>query len=303
MKMWMIYDREGLARNKDYVTLYETACAPYGIEVEAVYDDCVKKRITGGETPVFALVRTINPEVNRFFEQKKIPVFNSYLVSQICNDKGKTLTYLKETVFCVPSLSFCCLDLSYICGQDKEGLRTQFLECFEYSTHEEQERRLITQAEDFVLKSVTGHGGSQVFSLFHERDRIMKEMQGQEFVLQPMVQTGSPGRDLRVYVIGQEIIAAVMRSSAGDFRANYSRGAEVSLHPLDTGQKEIVRRVIRKFDFGMAGIDFILDKEGKMVLNEIEDVVGARMLYQCAPEINIVTQYVRYLVKEKLHIV
>lgn len=303
MKMWMVYDREGLAKNKDYVTLYETACAPYGIGVEAVYGDCVKKRITGGETPVFALVRTIDPELNRFFEGCNIPVFNPYLVSQICNDKGKTLAYLKETVFSVPSLSFGCTDISYILGQDRESLRTYFLECFDYSTHEEQERLLIRRAEDFVLKAVNGHGGSQVFSFSNERDRIMREMPDQDFVIQPMVQTGSPGRDLRVYVIGQEIIAAVMRSSMEDFRANYSRGAEVSLYPLAASQKEIVQRVIKKFDFGMAGIDFILDQEDQMILNEIEDVVGARMLYRCAPEIDIVTQYVRYVVKEKLHIV
>lgn len=303
MKMWMIYDREGLARNRDYITLYEAACAPYGIEVETVYAHHVRGRITGSETPVFALVRTIEPELNLFLEEHGIPVFNSYQVSRICNDKGKTLSYLKETVLCVPSLSFAHSDLSCVLGQEKEELRTYFLERFKYSTYEEQERMLIRQAEDFVVKAVNGHGGSQVFSLFCESDRIRKEMPEQDFVLQPMVRTDMPGRDLRVYVIGQEIVAAVMRSCAGDFRANYSRGAAVSLYSLASSQMETVRRVISKFDFGMAGIDFILDDGENMILNEIEDVVGARMLYRCAPEFDIVREYVRYLVEEKLHIV
>lgn len=303
MKMWMVYDREGLAKNKDYVTLYETACARYGIRVEAVYDQCVRERITGGETPVFVLVRTIDPELNRFLEEKGIPVFNPYRVSQICNDKGKTLDYLKEILFSVPSISFYYSDLAYVLEQDTESLRAYFGKHFKYSTHEEQERLLIRQAEDFVLKAVDGHGGKQVYSLCQERDRIMREMQGKDFVLQPMIPTGGRSRDLRVYVIGREIVAAVERSSEGDFRANYSRGANVSLYPLSDVQKEMVYRVINKFDFGMAGIDFILDQEGRMILNEIEDVVGARMLYRCAPEIDIVRQYVRYLVKEKLHIV
>lgn len=299
----MVYDREGLAGNRAYVALYEAACAQYEIRVQVVYDQCVRERITGGETPVFVLVRTINPGLNRFLEEKGIPVFNSYRVSCLCNDKGKTLAYLKEMVFCVPSISVSYLELPYVLEQDKESLRAYFEKHFNYSTHEEQERPLIRQAEDFVLKAVDGHGGGQVYSVGQERERIMREMKEKDFVLQPMIPTGERSRDLRVYVIGKGIIAAVERSSEGDFRANYSRGAEVSLYALNEFQKEIVHRVIKEFEFGMAGIDFILDVDGRMILNEIEDVVGARMLYRCAPQINIVSQYIRYLVEEKPYIV
>lgn len=302
MEMWMVYDREGLSKNQDYVALYKDACTPYGIRVEAVYGECARSRITSGERPVFVLVRTIDPGLNRFFEEKGIPVFNPYEVSRICNDKGTTLAYLKESVLSVPSLSFQSSDMAHVLQMKKENLRTYFLKQFGYSTYEEQERFFIEQAEDFVLKAVSGHGGSQVYSAYREKDRIMREMSGQNFVLQPMVQTGRKSRDVRVYVIGREIVAAVMRSSEEDFRANYSRGAEVSLYPLDAKQREQVDRIIKKFDFGMAGIDFILDEDDRMILNEIEDVVGARMLYRCAPQIDIVAQYVRYLVKEKLHI-
>ena len=39
-----------------------------------------------------------------------------------------------------------------------------------------------------------------------------------------------------------------------------------------------VRQVTDRFDFGLAGIDFIFDR-GQPVFNEIEDAVGTRMLY------------------------
>lgn len=50
----------------------------------------------------------------------------------------------------------------------------------------------------------------------------------------------------------------------------------------------------------MAGIDFLFDTDGQIVLNEIEDVAGARMLYACAPELDIVHEYVKYVLEERL---
>ena len=41
---------------------------------------------------------------------------------------------------------------------------------------------------------------------------------------------------------------------------------------------DYVNQVVQVFDFGMVGIDFILDENNHWLLNEIEDVVGARML-------------------------
>lgn len=50
---------------------------------------------------------------------------------------------------------------------------------------------------------------------------------------------------------------------------------------------------MRHFTFGLVGIDLIYDN-GHPVLNEIEDVVGARMLY-AHTEINLVGRYIDYI--------
>jgi len=55
--------------------------------------------------------------------------------------------------------------------------------------------------------------------------------------------------------------------------------------------------MIDLFEFDMVGIDFILDDNGNLVFNEIEDVVGARMLYQCS-DIDIVKEYLSYISKK-----
>ena len=69
---------------------------------------------------------------------------------------------------------------------------------------------------------------------------------------------------------------------------------------LTPEQIEEVNRITACFTFGMAGIDFLFDTDGQIVLNEIEDVAGARMLYACAPELDIVHEYVKYVLEERL---
>jgi gamma-F420-2:alpha-L-glutamate ligase len=165
-----------------------------------------------------------------------------------------------------------------------------------------------------VIKAVDGHGGSQVF-LINERqnnnpeegietlDYSGEEMDGvrqyilngigsSDVVIQPF--TGSRCQDLRVYVIGKEIIAAVLRTAASGFKSNYSLGGEVRLYELSEQELVIVNIIIDEFDFGLVGIDFIIGDNGELIFNEIEDVVGARMLYQTS-EINIVERYLSYI--------
>jgi gamma-F420-2:alpha-L-glutamate ligase len=50
-----------------------------------------------------------------------------------------------------------------------------------------------------------------------------------------------------------------------------------------------------KFAFDFVGVDFIRD-EGKWILNEIEDVVGSRMLYKTA-NIDVADLYLKHVAK------
>ncbi len=63
----------------------------------------------------------------------------------------------------------------------------------------------------------------------------------------------------------------------------------------------MVEEICRLFDFGLAGIDFIVEEGGSLVFNEIEDVVGARMLYQCCPDIRLLDRYFLFIRDKILH--
>ncbi len=153
MVIWMVYDAAGLKRNAGYVSLFQRHCQPYGAEVEAVLDVEVRRKSLAGERPVCAFVRTICPEINRFLEEQGIPVFNSSEVSYLCNHKGRTLAYLRNRVFCVPSITVTRGELSHILDMDVPGVRGYFQSHFPYSAFEERERSIVGRAEDFVVKT------------------------------------------------------------------------------------------------------------------------------------------------------
>jgi glutathione synthase/RimK-type ligase-like ATP-grasp enzyme len=77
-----------------------------------------------------------------------------------------------------------------------------------------------------------------------------------------------------------EILAPMLRHSSQDFRSNFTLGGTASLHTLSKEEKDLVNKVIKCMPKGAlyVGIDFIFDEDA-MFLNEIEDIVGSRMLY------------------------
>ncbi len=107
------------------------------------------------------------------------------------------------------------------------------------------------------------------------------------------------GRDVRVYVVGNRITAAVLRTSGTDFRSNYCLGGSVELYHLTEAERRLTERVMAQFSIGMAGIDFIFHN-GSMVFNEIEDMAGARGLYSLT-DYDIVDDYIGYIKEECIH--
>lgn len=268
MRAWLIYDEQGAERNKDYIRMHEQIGKQFDIDFEL----CIKERDIWceHELPDFAIVRTIDPLLTKRIEHLGVPVFNNGMVSEICNHKGKTIQYVKENTK-VPVIDTVILN--------GEKLTPYFLQ-----SH-----------SGCVVKSVDGHGGSEVFRTDDDPERIYSILNRKECVLQPFVGQGS---DIRVYVIGRQIIGAVQRISRDGFHSNFSLGGSVSLIKPDKTLTNYVEQICNVFSFGMVGIDFIIDRE-QYILNEIEDVVGARMLYQCDPEIQLLERYFTFI-QEKL---
>lgn len=274
---WLIYDEERAAVNRSYIQMHQEAGAGFGIRFQLLFPEKARQILRMDplpELPDFAIVRTVCPQLSGELERFQIPVFNPASVSRICNDKGKTIEYVKA-------------------GSDVPVIPT-----VRYDNRELSEE-LLHKYTDHVIKAVDGHGGRQVFRTHDPYPLIRQGIAASDFVIQPFIRGG--GKDVRVYVIGREIVGAIERTSQNGFKSNFSLGGRVRPYPLDREEKQLVEAVCGLFDFGMAGIDFILDEEGAFILNEIEDVVGARMLYQCQPDVKLLERYFAFILEKILH--
>lgn len=130
-----------------------------------------------------------------------------------------------------------------------------------------------------VLKTVDGHGGKEVFlcDSTEEAADVLSSLDGRRIICQPYVESGST--DVRVFMLGDEVLGAVKRSGRESFKSNYTLGGSIDKFELAAWQEREVIRIAKALKSDYIGIDFLLLPDGSWMLNEIEDPVGARSLY------------------------
>ncbi|MEN6471365.1 MAG: ATP-grasp domain-containing protein [Clostridiaceae bacterium] len=275
MKGALFYEGFEAGRNRYYIDLYFKACEKRGISLRVF----LLERLSFGvrdhepflfydgapfELPDFAVMRLREPLLSRQLECMGVKTFNSSAVCELTNDKRRTYQFAQ-------TLGLPMMD-------------TWFLT---------QNGAVPALPYPVVIKSARGFGGHEVRlaqSEFELRE-AMKSFSSEGAVAQSLA--SDAGKDLRVYVVGNKIACAMLRTSKGDFRSNFGLGGSAAPYALNARETDMVNRVLEHMELGLAGIDFVFHR-GEAVFNEIEDVVGARMLYRYT-EIDIVDRYVGHI--------
>lgn len=245
MTGYLIYDPAGWERNRWFAGELCRHAEENGICLQPLLAKSAS--VSFPEKPDFAIIRTINPTLTKHIERMGVRTFNNSLTAKTGNDKW--LTYLLCRKLNIPTMDtfrdFCSLG-KYPC----------------------------------VIKSTDGHGGSEVFLAENATERECAERFLQEkkktYIFQPLCD--SPGIDRRLYLMGNRLLACVERHSKTDFRSNFSLGGSAVTVPVQAKQLEIAQRLQSVLKSDYIGVDFICHR-GQWLLNEVEDVVGARMLY------------------------
>ncbi len=254
---WLLYADEDYALNRDFASMMEQEGQRRRIAVKTVLLSQWKALLAQGEGnyPGFVISRQRDASISRHLENLGIPVYNNAKVCEVCNDKRNTHHFLQG----LPMLK--TWDLGVSATSPPQG--THF---------------------PVILKPACSHGGDRVLWVETPEEwaaaasRILPE---------PLIQqeiASDYGRDLRIYVVFGQIIAAVMRTAKEGFISNYKRGGQVALHRVTPQERWLLEQVIAHFSQAdaplcFAGVDFLYD-HGEPVVSEVEDVVGSRMLYQ-----------------------
>ncbi len=257
MNGWLVYERDNIQRNQFFVDRWMQAGARRGIALQLVTTDVIRMGVMDGalflsdaegNVPDFLVMRAQYQRLSEHAEQMGIPVYNNARVSRFCNDKRRTHQLLSSLV---PMM-----DTAFVLSETRN--------CpFPYPV---------------VVKASHACGGRQVHMAKDDASfrAALAALSPDSAVVQPLCDT--PGRDVRVYVLGDRIVGAMLRHSESDFRSNVGLGGGSRPYEMDDVLLGHVDRIRGLFRFGLVGVDFLFDK-GRLVFNEIEDAVGTRMLY------------------------
>ncbi|BBG25394.1 Tetrahydromethanopterin:alpha-L-glutamate ligase [Sulfuracidifex tepidarius] len=70
-----------------------------------------------------------------------------------------------------------------------------------------------------------------------------------------------PDRDIRVFVVGDEVIGSIFRFSNGSWKTNVAQGAVAQMLTISSEIKEIGLKVVKAMKMDYAGIDVVEDTE------------------------------------------
>lgn len=285
---YLIYQQEEGIKNREFIRMFQNAGKEWSISFCMVR----KEEYLTKPLPDLVLNRTRDPLVSRWYEKQGIPVFHTEDIVRLGNDKAAALRFLEET-------------LPDSVRRERWRPRGFAVTPHPGRTLEQWKKEIqdqIGEVSDVVLKTADGHGGQEVLLLPGDPvtyrsvwEEACRRFEGRKLLCQQWID--SRQRDLRIYVLGGEIYAAVLRQGRADFRSNFSLGGEVGIFPLTSQQREYIEQFIKAFGVGhlaMAGIDFLIDRTGNLIFNELEEMVGSRMLYQCSSK-DIVRDFVFWL--------
>ncbi len=262
---WLLYNTGDFEQNRMFVSHIQDKGKAVGLSLEIVLTENFE--LSTERLPDFVISRQRDYRLNQRLEDDHVPVFNSSKVSKICNDKRNTHRFLEG----LPQM------------------RTQIVDAEHPDTPESMPFPL-------VVKPVNGHGGDRVMLVNNktEMENALSEILPQPALLQEPA--SEAGKDLRVFVLFGRIVASVMRTARDGIVSNFKRGGSVELHALTDAEEALAQQVIRRFaehgaPLSFAGVD-LLYHHGAPVINEVEDVVGSRMLYKVS-DIDVIDLYIR----------
>jgi RimK family alpha-L-glutamate ligase len=152
---------------------------------------------------------------------------------------------------------------------------------------------------DVVIKPLFGSEGrgmvrvadpETAWRVFRTLERVQAVMYLQQFVRHP-------GWDLRAFIVGGRILAAMRRHARDDWRTNVAQGGRAEPVRLSAAEEELAVRAAAAVGAPVAGVDLLPGSDGEMYVIEVNAVPGWRALAPVTG-VDVAAELVRFFAKE-----
>lgn len=293
LKGWIIIN--GSLKTESFLEMadvYKAAAEEEGVTLEVVFNNELLIGIQEGKLflkgeqvivrPEFILFLDKDLHLAKQLEALGFRVFNSASVIEKCDNKALTFQVLAGEEIPMPKTLIAPLVYE---GMLEEG--------GEYI--DQIEKHL---GYPHIIKESFGSFGEQVY-LIHNREELKarrKQLINKPHLYQEFI-SSSNGKDVRVYVVGGEVVASMLRSSDNDFRANVAIGGKAIQYMPPERFTQLAVKICTVLQADFAGIDLLFGEDGNPILCEVNSNAHIKAIMTCTG-VNIAQKIIQYIKKE-----
>jgi len=209
-----------------------------------------------------------------------VPVINKFVVANNCGNKMITSLLLKKHNVPTPKTYFSFSSETALENLERVGY-------------------------PMVIKPVIGSWGRGVMAL-KDRDVADAIIEVRElsdgpldriYYLQEMVKR--PPRDIRAIAVGDQVVAAMYRTSTGGFKTNIALGAEPVPCEITKELEDICFKASKAVGGGILGVDLMEDEKRGLLVHEVNNTVEFKGLAKVAKK-NIPKEMIDFAVKSAI---
>ncbi len=267
---WLVVN--GFLASQKFEELYgflSRAAARRGITLKTVTTVALTAEVEAGfremALPDFVLFWDKDVYLARRLEQEGLRVFNSAEAIALCDNKILTALCLRGAV---PTPRTVPAPKTF------EGVG------YTDTTFLSEAIRLL--GLPLVMKEAYGSFGQQVYLVHSEEEAvaILGRMGSRECLMQECI-ASSYGRDVRINVVGDRVISAMLRYSETDFRSNITAGGRMQAYEPSEVQKAAALAACRAIGLDFAGVDVLFGPDGAPIVCEVNSNPHFKSSYDC----------------------
>lgn len=216
----------------------------------------------------------------RYLEYLGYRVFNSSRAIEACDDKSLTHLILQNAGIPMPK--------TVVAPMTFEGIG--------YTNYHFTNQVIGTLGFPMIVKECFGSFGQQVY-LIHNQEEMLNKLKWigtKPILFQEYIQS-SFARDIRLNVVGDQVVAAMYRySENGDFRANITNGGKMKPYVPTKEQEALALSCCKELGLDFAGVDLLFGEKEEPIVCEVNSNAHFKNIYDCT-KINVADNIMEYI--------
>ena len=253
MKGWLIVN--SFMNSDKFINLYEMLCLAFkkhhvSLEIKTASDISLEVGKEINNKPDFAIFWDKDIYLAERLETAGIRLFNSSKAILLCDNKILMYQELAKKGVRIPK--------TYIAPKTFEGLG--------YTKRDFVNNVVKEIGFPLIIKEAYGSFGEQVYlaEYLGSLNQIIDRIGYKDFLMQEFIKE-SKGKDVRMNIVGDQVIVSMLRENDHDFRSNISNGGHGSLFQPNDDFVSLAVKAVKALGLDFAGVDVMFGKDGPII--------------------------------------